>query len=213
MGKAGIILIGGGGHCKSCIDAIEQENKFTIAGIIDVPEKFGQNILGYPIIGCDDDLEDLSKKHDNFIITLGQIKTPNIRISLFKKIRELGGKFPTIISPRSYISRHSNIGEGTIILHNATVNASSSIGENCIINTGVIIEHDSTIEDNCHISTRVTLNGNCTVKNGTFIGSGSTINQGISIAEHCIIGSGSLVLKSISIKNLNSYETPSKTIN
>ena len=31
------ILIGGGGHCKSVIDVIEQEAKFEIAGIVDKP--------------------------------------------------------------------------------------------------------------------------------------------------------------------------------
>ncbi len=30
-----IILVGGGGHCKSVIDVIEQEAKYKIAGIID----------------------------------------------------------------------------------------------------------------------------------------------------------------------------------
>ena len=30
-----IILIGAGGHCKSCIDVIEEEKKFEIVGIID----------------------------------------------------------------------------------------------------------------------------------------------------------------------------------
>ena len=43
-----IILIGGGGHCKSVIDVIEQENKFEIAGIIDKPELLNSKILGYP---------------------------------------------------------------------------------------------------------------------------------------------------------------------
>ena len=33
-----IILIGGGGHCKSCIDVIEQEGKYRIAGIVDMAE-------------------------------------------------------------------------------------------------------------------------------------------------------------------------------
>jgi hypothetical protein len=28
-----LILIGGGGHCKSCIDVIELETKYAIAGI------------------------------------------------------------------------------------------------------------------------------------------------------------------------------------
>ena len=36
--KEEIILIGGGGHCKSCIDVIEQEGKYQIAGIVDLPE-------------------------------------------------------------------------------------------------------------------------------------------------------------------------------
>ena len=51
-----IILIGGGGHCKSCIEVIESKGDFVIAGIIDVKEKIGTSLLGYPVIGCDDDL-------------------------------------------------------------------------------------------------------------------------------------------------------------
>ncbi len=50
MSKPKLILIGGGGHCKSCIDVIEQEDKFEIAGILDVPEKKGERILNYEIL-------------------------------------------------------------------------------------------------------------------------------------------------------------------
>ena len=57
-----IILIGGGGHCKSCIDVIEAEGKYDIAGILDMPEFVGEKILGYSIIGTDDDLPELSKQ-------------------------------------------------------------------------------------------------------------------------------------------------------
>ena len=52
--KPEIILIGGNGHCKACINVVEQENKYQIAGIIDVPEKLGQKILGYKVIGNDE---------------------------------------------------------------------------------------------------------------------------------------------------------------
>ena len=51
-----IVLIGGGGHCASCIDIIEQEAKFQIAGIIDIPDKLGTTLLGYPVIGSDENL-------------------------------------------------------------------------------------------------------------------------------------------------------------
>jgi FlaA1/EpsC-like NDP-sugar epimerase len=35
-----IILIGGGGHSKSCIDVIENENKYKIVGIVDKKKFF-----------------------------------------------------------------------------------------------------------------------------------------------------------------------------
>ncbi len=201
MSNPNIILIGGGGHCKSCIDVLELEDKFTIAGIIDVKEKIGNTILGYPIIGSDDDLPQIAEKYDYFLITLGQIKSPNQRVELFEKIKKLGKKLPLIVSPKSYISPHSQIGEGTIIMHNVIINAASTIGNNCIVNTASLIEHDTDINDHCHISTNAIINGNCTIKEGTFIGSNATINQSISIAKNCIIGSGSLVLKNIITQN------------
>jgi len=34
VSKQKIILIGGGGHCKSCIDVIEEEGKYEIAEIL-----------------------------------------------------------------------------------------------------------------------------------------------------------------------------------
>ena len=60
--KEDIILIGGGGHCKACIDVIEEDNRYVIMGIIDFPEKIGQSILGYPIIDCDENLEKITKE-------------------------------------------------------------------------------------------------------------------------------------------------------
>ena len=43
MQKPEIILVGGGGHCKSCIDVIEAEGRFIIKGIIDLPDRFEMN--------------------------------------------------------------------------------------------------------------------------------------------------------------------------
>jgi hypothetical protein len=85
--KEKIILVGGGGHCKSCIDVIEQEGCFTIAGIVDVPEKKQYNVLGYPVIGADADLSLLIRKFSNVLITLGQIRSPARRMELYNDIR------------------------------------------------------------------------------------------------------------------------------
>jgi sugar O-acyltransferase (sialic acid O-acetyltransferase NeuD family) len=179
--KEKILLIGGGGHCKSVIDVIESEAKYTIAGIVDKQELIGQKVLGYPIIASDDDLAELVKTHPYALITIGHIESNTVRIKLFKQLKKIGFKFPVIKSPLAYVSKHSIIDEGTIIMHQALVNANAKIGKNCIINSKALIEHDVIIEDNCHISTATVINGGVEVKQNTFVGSNATTKQYIKI--------------------------------
>lgn len=169
--KFKIILIGGGGHCKSVIDVIEQENKYEIYGIVDKKELIGKEILGYKIIASDDELRDLYKTCQSAIVTVGQIKNNEARVRLFLSLKEIGYNLPVIKSPLAYVSKHSFVDEGTIIMHHALINANAKIGKNCIINTKALIEHDAIIEDNCHISTASVINGGVRVGKNTFFGS------------------------------------------
>ena len=195
--KKSLILVGGGGHCKACIDVIEQERRFDIAGIVDVPEKLHQKILSYEISAIDDHLPWLVKEYENFLITLGQIKTPEKRIKIFQTLKELGAKLPVIISPLAYVSKHARIGDGTIIMHHALVNAGVRIGRNCIINTKALIEHDATIGDHCHISTGAVINGGVKVGSGTFFGSNAVCREYIEFGENTVIGCGTRIIKDI----------------
>ncbi|MFW6275179.1 MAG: NeuD/PglB/VioB family sugar acetyltransferase [bacterium] len=182
-----IVLIGAGGHCKSCIDVIEMQDKFEIYGIIDIKSKVGQKVLGYEIIGTDDNLPDIRRNIDHFLITLGQLETPDIRISIFKKLKKLNAKLPVIISPLAHFSKHASADEGTIIMHHAVVNAGSVIGKNCIINTKALVEHDAIISNNCHIATGAIINGSVKVGENSFIGSGAVTKQNISIAKETFL--------------------------
>lgn len=188
-----IILVGGGGHCKSVIDVIETEGKFKIAGIIDRPNLLGSKILGYSVIGCDNDLNSLAKKYPYALITVGQIKTSTLRKKLFNLVDKAKFILPKVISPFAYVSKHSLIGRGVIVMHNSIINANSSIGDNCIINTGALVEHDCNIFQNCHISTNATVNGGVNIKSGCFIGSNATIKQNITIKENSFIKACSFV--------------------
>tara|TARA_X000000950_G_scaffold251602_1_gene313089 strand:- start:1329 stop:1907 length:579 start_codon:yes stop_codon:yes gene_type:complete len=188
-----IILIGGGSHCKSVIDVIEQEKKYSISGIVDKPEFLGTKIFKYKVIGNDLDLEFLVKKFKYAVITVGQIKSAKLRIKLFKLAKKSGFILPSIISPNSYVSKYSHIGEGTIIMHDAIINANTFIGDNCIVNSKALIEHDCSILNHCHISTNATINGGVTVGPECFIGSNVTTNNNIKIEKKSFIKAGSLV--------------------
>jgi sugar O-acyltransferase (sialic acid O-acetyltransferase NeuD family) len=194
--KEKIILIGGGGHCSACIDVIEQEGRFTIAGIVDVPEKKQHNILGYAVIGSDADLAELIKTFPNVLITLGQIKSPTRRMEIFTKLIRMGALFPVIQSPLAYVSPHAQMGEGTIVMHHALINAGARVGRNCIINTKALVEHDAVIEDYCHISTGAVVNGGVIIGSGSFFGSGAVSKEYTSIPSNSFIPANSLYRKS-----------------
>jgi len=190
--KPQILLIGGGGHCKSVIDVIEMEGTYTIAGIIDKKEFIGQKVLGYEIIGCDDDLENLFQQFKYAVVTVGQIKSPDLRIKLFNHLQSIGFGTPSIISPRAYLSKYATVESGTVVMHDALINANATIGKNCIINTKALIEHDSVIGDHCHISTGAIINGGTVIGQGIFFGSNAVSKEYTVIAEKSFIKAGSI---------------------
>ena len=200
MNPKNLILIGGGGHCKSVIDVAESAG-YNILGILDIPEEVGKSVLDYMAIGTDDDIPQYVDKAE-FIITVGFIKNPSIRMRIYNKVKQADGKLATIVASTAHVSRYASLGEGTVVMHQAVVNAGAKIGKNCIINTFCNIEHDAVIDDQCHISTGTMVNGDCKVGKRVFIGSQSVLANGITVGEDIIVGAGSVVRKTISEKGI-----------
>ena len=176
-----LVLVGGGGHCKSVIDVAESAG-YTILGILDKPELVGTRVLDYEVIGVDDDIPQYVDKAE-FVITVGQIKSSVLRQKLAQLVKDAGGQLATVIASDAYVSKYATIGEGTVVMHKAFVNAGASVGRNCIINTMANVEHDCRIGNFCHISTGVMVNGDCVVPDDTFIGSQSVINNSLNMNE------------------------------
>lgn len=194
-----IVLLGGGGHCKSCIDVIEQSKLYKIVGILDMAEKLGQRILNYPIIGTDEEIEKFVSECPNFLITVGQIENPSARIKIYEKVKKAGGILPVIISKGAYVSSHAKVSEGSIIMNGAIINAGAKVGKACIINTKALIEHETEIGDFCHISTAANINGQVKVGNQSFIGSTTVVANNLNLCHKVTIGAGSQVLRDINL--------------
>ena len=195
-----LILIGGGGHCTSIIDAAESIGR-KILGVLDIPEHYGETILSTKVIGNDDDIPKYVEIAE-FIISVGFIKHVNLRTKLYNKVIKAGGKLATIIASTAYVSKYATISEGTVIMHHAFVNAGAKVGKNVIINSFACIEHDSTIGDHCHISTGAIVNGGCVVGENVFIGSQSVLANNAVVGNNIIISAGSFVKNSITKQGL-----------
>jgi len=205
-----ILLIGGGGHCKSVLDSLFKTNQYSEISIIDRKENIGGEVLGIPIIGCDNDLLHFYKEGYHYaFVTVGSIGDSKLRIKLYKEIQEIGFEIPKIIDLTATVSNHAKVDNGVFVGKKAVINAGSFIRRGNIINTACIIEHDCIIGEFSHIGPGAVLCGEVQVGANTHIGARSVIKQQIKIGSNTIIGMGSVVLKDIE-DNILAFGSPCK---
>lgn len=193
-----LILIGGGGHCRSVLDSALAMDIFEEIVIIDARLEVGSTVLGCRVAGTDSDLSKLKELGFTYaFVTVGSIESANLRKKLSAVAGNLGFQFPVICDPTACVSKFASVAEGTFIGKHAVINADAEIGKHCIINTGSIIEHECTVGDYSHLSVGSILCGNSHVGIESFVGAGSTVIQGISIGDHTIIGANSTILSNV----------------
>lgn len=198
-----IVLIGGGGHSLVCYDVISQNQNFNLFGFVDIRSDVVLKDIGCKYLGSDDVLDELIKKKVFFLISIGQIKSPNKRIEIYNKVKKMGGNFIVLISKFSYVSPLASIGEGSIVMNGSVINAKTRIGKNCIINTNAVVEHEVIIESNVHIAPNATILGNVKIKEGTFVGAGAVIREGLTLEKNSLIPAGKILMN----KNINAIKS------
>ncbi|MBZ4644152.1 MAG: acetyltransferase [Deferribacteraceae bacterium] len=198
--QSDVLLLGAGGHAKVIIETIQNyHNEFTIIGITEKDEsKKHQKILGIPVIGTDDVLQEL---YDNglrkIFISIGMIGNYRPRAYLYNLVKDIGFECINVIHGTSILSKHIVLGQGNAILAGVIINTEVKIGNNCIINTGSIIEHECSIGNNIHIAPGAKICGQVSIDDNCMIGVGANIIQGIHIGQNSIIGAGSVVTTDI----------------
>ena len=148
-----LLLIGCGGHARSLIDVVESSGRWHVLGMVGLPEQVGEEVLGYPVLGCDQDLPSLRQQCANALLAVGQIGCSTHQASPCCKAGAFEFVLPAVISGRAHVSRHAQLGIGTSVGHGVIVNAGARVGDCCILNSNALIEHDAVIGDYCHVST------------------------------------------------------------
>lgn len=207
-----IILLGGGGHCRSIIDTIQTSNLYEIVGIIDLEQNIGQYINEIEILDSDENLMKYKKSGvENAFISIGSIGNTSIRRKLYDLAKRIGFNIPKIVDNTAIVAKDAEIFGGTFVGKGAIINTKAIIGFNCIINSGSIVEHDCSIDDFVHIASGTTLCGGVKIGENSHIGANSTVIQYKTIGENVIIGAGSVVTKNINT-NVKAYGNPCKEV-
>tara|TARA_B100001248_G_C27233415_1_gene385904 strand:+ start:167 stop:778 length:612 start_codon:yes stop_codon:yes gene_type:complete len=192
-----LVLIGNGGHCRSCIEVIESSGEFQIKGLIVHPKDLSKTFMNYIVLGNDENFIECFCKNDLALICIGQIHSPEIRKNYFNLLDQKGISMATIKSKFAIISKYAFVDKGSAVMHRVILNAGVKVGKNCILNTNSLIEHDAIIGNHCHISTGAIINGSAQIGNECFLGSGAIVREGVKIGDKSIISAGQVVMKDL----------------
>lgn len=205
-----LYIIGSSGHAKVVIDAVEQQGKYRIEGLIDDFKPVGARVLNYPIVGNIDWLLEKSQTEAFFVFTA--IGSGYHRETIYNKFHSNGAhKWATVIHPTATVSQYASVGDGSFIAANAIVAADAEVGHQVLLNHGAQVDHESRIQSYSTLSPGATLGGNVSIGLGSLVGANATVIERVQIGEHCVIGANTTVLS-----NVKSYSvavgTPARVI-
>jgi len=189
-----VIVIGAGGHAKVAIDALLRRGVGVIGCVDSDPARYGDTILGVPVLGGDDEVREYAPDSVRLINGLGTIAVATSRRALFLRFKDMGYSFAGIVHPSAVVADSVILGEGAQIMAGAVIQPGVRIGDNAIINTRASVDHDCTISDHVHIAPGCAISGGVTIGEASHIGCGAVIIQGLSIGRECVIGAGAAVI-------------------
>ena len=210
MTKKSLIIIGSSGHAKVVLDIFEKMNLHKIIGFIDNNKQTGENVLGYPVLGDEEILNNHKSEHTQLFIAIGDNCTrQKVRDRI--KTHFPAFSFATAIHPSATIGIEVKIGQGSAIMAGSILNPCCIIGEFCLINTKASLDHDSVMNDFSSLAPGVTTGGNVEIGASSAIGIGASIMHGVKIGTEVVIGGHAFVNKHVDDFSV-CYGVPAKSI-
>lgn len=194
-----VIIVGAGGHAAELHDYIghnnvaRPDNSIEIVGFIDDDEN-NYHHYGFkePFLGSIQNHE--INPHVNYIMGIANL---DYRKSIIEKFIAKRAIFIGLIHPTAIVSPRAEIGEGTVISHNASIGAKVKIGKFNMLNSRCTIGHDTIIGDYNFISPQVAISGNTKIGNENLIGTNACTIPGMVIGNKNKIAAGMVIYKPV----------------
>ncbi len=196
MLQASFFIFGSGGHAKVVLDTLLTAGYSDIRLFDDNPARLHLQVLGYPVSGLRSALIHQARLQEkaHVIVAVGHNTQ---RQSIYEDLLAQNIAFGQAIHPQSYIARSVKLGQGVMIMAQATLHPEAEIGDNAIVNTAAVIEHDCVVGPHSHIAPHATLCGSASIGQTTLIGAGAVVLPGIKVGQGCIIGAGAVVTEDV----------------
>ena len=185
--KPELVIIGAGGHALSVADAAISSGWTAISFYS--PDGKGPTPLAGQVLTS---LESLEATKTAFALGVG---TNHERENSWEKVVQglRGAELTTIVHATAWVSPHSTVHEGAVILAQASVGPGSTVGFGALLNTGASLDHDSSLASFGSLGPGARSGGNVHIGERTMVGMQAGILQGVTVGSDSIIGAHSLV--------------------
>ena len=189
LGK--IVIVGNGGHASSVSEAASSQG-FQVDCLLDTSE----DSSGGDFAALLSALNKFDLSSTSLVMGLG---TNHLRSMAFERIQSIfpEARFPVVIHSSAWVSPTASLGQGAVVLAQASVGSGSTLGVGALINTGASLDHDSTLSDFASLGPGARTGGNTLIGPRTMLGLQAGILQGRTIGEDTVVGAHSLVIENI----------------
>jgi sugar O-acyltransferase (sialic acid O-acetyltransferase NeuD family) len=196
--KKRLFVFGSSGHASLVIDAIERGKEYEIAGLIDTFQKPGHEVLGYAVLGGEDQMIEIAARYgaNKIAVAIGDNWNRAAIVSRLQAILPTIG-FPPIIHPSAEIARSVTIGDGSVILAGVVVNSRAVISRGCLLGTNSSLDHDCIMADFSSLAPNSAIGGQSRIGEYSAVSLGASIIHRIVIGDHTVIGAGAVVIRDV----------------
>ena len=183
-----IVVLADSGFAKSVIGAAQLADFVVEAVYVDDASRWGQSVLGVPLVGPLDRAVDASLPAVVAIIDNAMREAVVARLAL---------EWVTIIHPRAYVPPSALVGEGSILFAGAVVQPGVRIGAHVIVSPNSTVAHDCIIEDFVYLAPGVDLAGTVHVCRGVCLDAGAVVGPNRTIGAGTRVGPRGVVIRDL----------------
>lgn len=188
------VMIGGGGHAMSCLDAADSGDLRFVGYVAPTADP------ALPLAYLGDDAELPEIRRSGVELAFVALGDNTRRCEVVRGVEGLGFELATVIASTARVSGHASVGPGAVVMHGAFVGPRSQIGTAAVVNTAASVDHDCTVGDFSHIAPGTHLAGGVRMGEGAFAGVGVSVIPNTEVGAWAVVGAAAAVVRDVPAK-------------
>lgn len=192
-----LVIIGTSETADRVFQFVQRYSLFQVIGFaVDRAYKNVDTFCNRPVWTIEELDSHIDRSNDLLFVAVFWDRLNSIRRDLYTRLKSMGYRFASIISPNTFI-RTSHIGENCWIMDGVVMQEDSRLGDNVYVADNAFIGHKSTVGNHCFLGVNSLIMGGVTIGNQTFIGVRASIFDTTDIGQKCVIGACTIIKRNV----------------